>query len=58
MRLADDVRIDFLHALEQKMNEPIGKDGPDYRRAIAAQAHKLRAVVLGEAVEYPAFRAR
>ncbi len=58
MRMADEARIDFLHALEQKMNAMTSKDGPDYRRAIAAQAHKLRAVVLGEATEYQAFRAR
>lgn len=58
MRIADDARIEFLHALEQKLNAPTGKDEPDYRRAIAAQAHKLRAVLVGEAVEYPAFRVR
>ncbi len=58
MRMSDEARIELLHALEAKMNASIGKDSLDYRRTIAAQAHLLRAVVLGQAAEYHAFRPR
>lgn len=58
MRMADEARVEFLHAMETKMNMQVGKAGPDYRRTIAAQAHLLRAVLLGQSKEYLAYRPR
>ncbi len=58
MRMSEEARIEFLHALEAKMNAPIGKASLDYRRAIAAQAHLLRAVVMGQATAYQAYQPR